>query len=380
MHVTHIIPRIDPAYGGPATALIGLATAQVRAGIDVRVIACWFDQPPTTNEQTLRDTGVDLHMVGPTHGKFHRHPDIQRVIASQLPTTQIVHIHGLWEEVQHQASRHARKLGKPYIFRPCGMLDPWSLKQSALVKRFYMAWRLRRNLQHAAGLHFTAELEHELTAPLRLKAPPMIVPNGIDLQEFAQLPEKGYLRQRFALPQDRPLLLFLSRIHHKKGLDLLIPTLAQLQSTDACLVVVGPGEADYINSLRQLAQTHKVADRVIFSKPLFGPDRIAAFLDADLFVLPSHQENFGIVVVEALATGTPVVISDQVNIHREISAAGVGGVSPLNANALAATLDHWLADRARLRDVAPRCRNFALTHYNWNDIAVRWRDIYDRLA
>ncbi len=150
------------------------------------------------------------------------------------------------------------------------------------------------------------------------------------------------------------MLLFLSRIHYKKGLDLLIPAIAKLKHQDATLVIVGPDDAGYGQEMQRLAAEKNVQDRVIFAGTLYGGERLPALVDAELFVLPSYQENFGIAVVEALAAGTPVVISDQVNIHREISAAGVGGVVPTQIDALAAELDRWLGDEALRRAAAER--------------------------
>jgi glycosyltransferase involved in cell wall biosynthesis len=305
---------------------------------------------------------------------------MKAILEECVASSDVVHIHGLWEEVQHQAAVTARTFRKPHLFRPCGLLDPWSLAQKKWKKRLYLAWRLRKDLDRATAIHFTAELERDLTASLRLKAPSIVVPNGVDLDEFHDLPERGFLRSRFPELAGRVVVLFLSRIHHKKGLDILIPALAKLRRTDAVLVVAGPGDPDEVETLRRLAVTNGMGERVLFTGPLYGRERIAAYVDADVFVLPSRQENFGIVVIEALAAGTPVVISDQVNIHREIAESGVGAVSALNVEDFASTLDRWLADDVRRTEAAKKARSFAMTHYNWPDIAAQWQEIYGSLV
>src|SRR5262249_48936832 len=151
----------------------------------------------------------------------------------------VVHIHALWEEVQHRAARTAWQRGKPYLIRPCGMLDPWSLAQGRLRKALYLRWRLRTNLNRAAALHFPSQPERALTRPLRLRVPALVEPNGISLEEFADLPARGKFRSGHNIPADGPLILFMSRIHPKKGLDLLVPAFAQLKVPGAILVLAG---------------------------------------------------------------------------------------------------------------------------------------------
>jgi glycosyltransferase involved in cell wall biosynthesis len=282
----------------------------------------------------------------------------------------------LWEEIQHVAARAAQQKGVPYVIAPQGMLDPWSLRQSRWVKRLYMLLRLRRNLNRAAAIQFTADLERELTAPLGLRAPAIIEPNGIDLAEYHDLPPRGAARQRHGVPPGL-MLLFLSRLHPKKGLDLLIPAFARAELEDATLVIAGPADsAAYEAELRRLVREHGIEQRVIFTGMLHGSDRLALMADADLFVLPSYQENFGIVVAEALACGCPVLVSDQVNIHRDIAAAAVGAVFPLDVDAIARELRRWGGDEALRRAAAGRAAAFARARYDWTVIARRWTDHY----
>jgi glycosyltransferase involved in cell wall biosynthesis len=380
MRILHVIASIDPREGGPTSALVGLACAQQRAGIDVRAISTFRQGESRQAAEQMEAAGVNVQLIGPASGPLVRHPQIQSRLEQEIAQADIVHIHALWEEIQHRAARLAQRRGLPYIIRPCGMLDPWSLSQGKWKKKIYLALRLRRNLNRAAALHFTAELERDLTAPLRLQPPAIIEPNGIRLEEFQNLPPRGVFRGRYPqLAGDRRMLLFLSRVHHKKGLDLLVPALARLRHGDAMLVIVGPDRDGYGRDVAQMAAQNKVSDRVIFAGPLYGADRVSALVDADLFVLPSYQENFGIVVIEALAAGRPVVISDQVNIHREITAAALGGVVPTRIEPLAAELDRWLSDEVLRQAAAGRAREFVWQHYDWDQIARRWLGHYQRL-
>jgi glycosyltransferase involved in cell wall biosynthesis len=380
VRILHAISGIDPRNGGPTNALIGLAAAQRSAGLDVRVVSTWQEKDAIRSAEQLEKLGVGVQMIGPATGALSRHPDIRRLIDQEVAGADVVHVHALWEELQHQAARSAQRQGKPYLIRPCGMLDPWSLSQSRWKKRLYMALRLRRNLDRAAALHFTSELERDLTAPLKLKPRGIVEPNGIRVEEFEPLPPPGQFRQRHPELRGRPLLMFLSRLHLKKGLDILIPALARLRRRDAVLVLAGPDGDGYGQTVQRMVEESKLQDRVIFVGMLRGADRIAALADADLFVLPSYQENFGIAVIEALAAGTPVVVSDQVNIYREIASAGVGGVVPTRVEPLAEEIDRWLADESLRRAAAERARPFVWQHYDWNQIARRWIGHYTSIT
>ncbi|MFL5240832.1 MAG: glycosyltransferase [Gemmataceae bacterium] len=379
MRVLHVISSLDPRSGGPAEALRGLTTAQAAAGLSVSVAATYKADAQLGFAEQMKEKGVMVRLIGPCRGPLTRHRDLAGIMAETIQEAEIVHIHGLWEEIQHKAARHAYRLGKPYLIRPCGMLDPWSLAQGRLKKALYLRWRLRTNLNRAAALHFTSQPERDLTRSLRLHAPCLIEPNGIDLDEFAHLPARGAFRSRYGIASERPVVLFMSRLHPKKGLDLLLPAFARLAEEAPLLVIAGPDLDDYRADLERDVIRLGLQDRVLFTGMLYGVDKLAAFVDADLFVLPSYQENFGIAVVEALAAGTPVVISDQVNIHAEVEAAGVGGVVATNVNALANELRRWLNDNPLRRMATEKARPFVRDRFSWDQIAQRWVKHYSDL-
>ncbi|HVT91017.1 MAG TPA: glycosyltransferase [Tepidisphaeraceae bacterium] len=379
MRVLHIISGIDPRGGGPAVALAGLAQAQKAAGLDVSVVSGWCAGENNTITESMAQAGINVRLVGPTTGRLGRHPKMVLTLAEEIPRADILHIHAIWLEIQHQASRLARKYDKPYVLRPCGMLDPWSLAQGKLKKRIYMIWRQRKDLNRACALHFTSELERDLTGPLGLSPPAIVEPNGVDLREFELLPEENTFRRQHDLPLDRPMLLHLGRLHAKKGFDVLIPAFAQTADLGAMLVIAGPNSDGYRTTIEQMIASHRVGDRVKFVGMLRGVERVAALADADLFVLPSYQENFGVAVVESLAAGTPVIISDQVNIHPQITANGLGGVVPMSVDALAAELRRWITDTPLRGEAAARARLFAPREYDWNVIARRWTEHYRRI-
>jgi glycosyltransferase involved in cell wall biosynthesis len=380
MRILHVVPTIDPAQGGPISVLAGLAPAQVAAGLDVSVVATTRAGENLVLSDRLKDAGVKVNLVGPATGALRRHPQLKTVVCSAVDAADVVHVHAVWEEIQHQAARAARSAGVPYLVTPHGMLDPWSLSQSRWKKKLYLAWRGRSNLAAARALHFTTKTEADLVAPLRLGPPAIVETLGVDLKEFEELPERGSFRKDYPAIGNHPVVIFLGRLHPKKGLDLLIPAFADAELNDTVLVVAGPDADGYRAKLEAEVAARGLASRVLFVGMLHGRDRVAALADADLFVLPSYQENFGIAVVEALAAGTPVLISDQVNIWQEIAEASVGGVTRADVRLLTEGLRRWMNDEPLRRGAAGRARPFVWGRYDWREIAGRWKGHYASVA
>jgi glycosyltransferase involved in cell wall biosynthesis len=380
MRIVHLINSIDPVSGGPANVLARLAPVQVRRRHDVTIITA--DAPARVAEIAgrLAESGVRVEAKGPGSGPFVKAPaaieTLKREIASGVD---VVHGHGLWQHLVHGGASVCRASGVTYIIRPCGMLDPWSLSQGRLKKTLFLALKARKDLNQAAGLHFTTETERKLVEPLGLRSRAFVIPNGLDWDEFASLPTPGAFRARHELG-DRPLVVFLSRLHHKKGLDLLLPAFAEAAPSDAVLALVGPGEAGYVGGLRSQGEQLGIADRLIFTGMLNGSERIEALADADLFALPSYQENFGVAVIEAAAAGTPVLISDQVNIWDEVEASGVGRVVPCEVAPVAGALREMLADRASLKETGASARVWARDNFAWTSIAERVDAMYEAVG
>jgi glycosyltransferase involved in cell wall biosynthesis len=380
MRVLHVAPSIDPATGGPAVALAGLTRALAKEGADVSVVTAYRDGEDLSAADELRRSGVRVTSIGPTFGAVRWRPTTSGTLAPLVEASDVVHVHAVWEDVQYHAIRLARRFGVPFLIRPCGMLDPWSLAQHTIRKKLYLSVRLRKMLAHAAAVHFTSDTEARLARPVVEGRPEIVEPNGIDLAEFDPPPPRGAFRVRYPRLGDRPFVLFLSRVHPKKGLDLLVPAFAKAAPADVSLVLAGPVAPGYKRAVNALANAHGIADRVVWTGMLHGDERLEAYFDAVLFVLPSYQENFGIVVVEALAAGCPVVISDQVNIWREVVDAGVGAAVPTKIDDLADAIRLWMSNPEKRLAAGERGRAFVRERYDWNTIARRWVGHYERIV
>lgn len=383
MKVLHAIAGLDPRDGGPVAALRGLTAALSRHGARVHVVATYTNGADLHLAKELEAVGVDVESVGPVRTPLGYHRSLRPTLARLTSECDVLHIHGLWEQIQHVAARCAAARHVPYVFRPCGMLDPWSLRQSRWKKKLYLRWRLRRDLCRAAAIHFTTEQERRLTESLRLPPRAIVEPNGIDFTQYQNLPEPGAFRARHLQNSERPLLLFLSRLHPKKGLDLLLPALSRLKSSGEpmpTLVLAGPCSESYRRELDGIIARHGLEACVHFTGMLNEAEKLEALVDADLFVLPSYQENFGIAVMEALASGTPVIVSDRVNLCHVVADHGVGDVVAPNVEAVAAALTRWLRDAQRRADAGRRGRELARAHYDWPGIAERWIEHYDEIV
>ncbi len=227
---------------------------------------------------------------------------------------------------------------------------------------------------------YTHEAERQLAESSIEGLPPgYIVPLGCDEPPQSG---RGALTEEFlsAHPhlRGRLLVTFLSRLHPKKGLDLLIPafTLLSIERPSAHLVLVGPGDPQYIQHIRQLVEKYSLADRVTFTGPLEGRAKWAALAASNLFVLPSYQENFAIVVVEALRMGVPVVISRRINIWEDIVNAGGGVACDLDPTNIAGAIDSLLADPFRAGRIGAKGQQFVGLHFNWDRGADALAQVY----
>jgi glycosyltransferase involved in cell wall biosynthesis len=357
-----------------------LSKAQLLAGKEVTVLSTWTTEAEVLMAATLRQAGVKVTLVGPAHGPFRRHGALQREVWHAVARADVVHIHGLWEDIQHEAASAAQRLGMPYIMRPCGMLDPWSLAHHRTRKLLYMSWRLRRHLNRASAIHLTTPAECEAVARLGLAAPVIVEPLGVDLGEFDPLPEAGAFREQYPELKDRRCVLFFGRVCEKKGVHLLIEAMAGVADQRAVLVIAGPVTPDYRARLDQIVAKHHLASRVLFVGMLRGRERVGALADCELFVLPSCQENFGVAVVEAMAAGCPVIVSNEVAIARDIVQWGAGATAPLEAAGLARVIDEWLADPEKRRVAGARGREAVFSHFDWREVARGWDDHYEHLS
>lgn len=377
MRILHVVSTLAPTSGGPTQVVRDLAIAQRAAGHAIAVCTTNRDNP-------VRDVLPDEYFAAVCGADVEVKPfgvDVSAVLYSRglvrwfrrnVKAFDIVHVHGLYRFPPTYAAARARRSGVPYVIRPHGALDPYLYARnssSLLLKRLYERLFDFPNLNAAGAIHYTSEEERDRAAPLRLRAPTFVVPNGVDWERFRTLPPRGTLRHKWGVG-DAPLVLFLGRLHFKKGLDLLVPAFDALRRAmpDARLVIAGPENDDYGAKVRAWVRERGLDTAVHFASMLTGPDVVQAYVDADVFVLPSYTENFGLTVTEAMACACPVVISDQVNIHAEVARAGAGIVTRCDAAEVTAALHALLADANRRRAMGSAGRRLVQRRFTWPPI------------
>jgi glycosyltransferase involved in cell wall biosynthesis len=364
VRVLHLAASLAPSAGGVAEAVAQLARNMARWGC-VSEIAT-LDAP---HGPAFEHIDAPVHRLGSGHGFYGFSPALLSWLRAHRARFDAFIVHGIWQFHSLAAWGGAAGSRIPLFVFPHGMLDPWfqrTYPAKHLKKRFYWALLEHRVFDRAESVLFTCEMELELARHPFLSRRHRLAVNGfgIDAVPVAIDPEAAAdaFRDAFPLIRGKRTLLFLSRIHEKKGCDLLIDAFAEVaaQSDELCLVIAGPGAPALLEQLRHQAEARGLGSRIAWTGMLSGKLKWGALRAAEALVLPSHQENFGIAVVEALAARTPVIITNKVNIWREIEASNGGWVCTDTLQSVAQALRRWVfettpAQRCAMRDAAFAC-------------------------
>jgi glycosyltransferase involved in cell wall biosynthesis len=339
IEILHLIRSLDPARGGPVEYMKQVAIAQKEMGVHASILT--LDPPEPA---WVRNLPVSVVECGPSRGTYGFNSSLERKLCEISGSFDAMVVHGLWQFHGVCAARAAKKTGIPYFVLPQGMLDPW-FRRSAPVKHFkkqcYWILTERKVLESARRVLFTSPREANLArltfwprANYQDRIVPMGVPNApADVESLREI-----FFKRFAHLRWRPFLLFLGRLHPKKGCDMLIQAMDKLNSP-VDLVIAGPSEDP---AFRARLQKAAKSVPVTFAGMVEGELKAGALAAASALILPSHQENFGLVVAEALSFGTPVLLSREVNIAEYIESAGAGFVEPDTVEGTARLIERWL--------------------------------------
>jgi glycosyltransferase involved in cell wall biosynthesis len=320
MRVLHVIPSLSPTSGGPSFALPAMARALLPH--EIRLIAATTDDDGPGRHLSRVTHGVETPQDGWSALYFPKQTEFYKVslplrgwLRAHVTEFDVVHIHAVFSFASLVAGHAAAAQGVPYIVRPLGVLNRWGMEnRRKLVKALSFRLFDLPMLKKAAAMHYTSRMEMEDAARFGLTNLQRVIPIGIDLAPFDSLPPRSVFSAHFPETAATRNLLFLSRIDVKKGLDLLINAFAKISpsQTNTRLIICGDGDPALIGKLKTMATAGGVADRITWAGQVTGELRLAAFSAAELFVLPSHSENFGIALLEAMAAGLPCLSTDQV--------------------------------------------------------------------
>jgi glycosyltransferase involved in cell wall biosynthesis len=350
MKILHVIASLAPRYGGSSKACMDMAAAVGSRGHDVDVFTTDQDGSGRLGvplDRPVKVQGVELSYFQSTIRRFWPASiALWRALALCVRNYDLVHIHSLYLFHGLGAARFSRKHGVPYVISPHGALDPYIYARHRYRKLAYELMVERRNLRDAAAVHFTSDEERRLSSRYTKGIASFVVPLGIEPAAYEGLPAPGSFRTAYPEIGNRQIILHLGRLNFKKGLDILVGALALVARArdDVHLVLAGPDNEGYGARVRRWITERGLEDRTTLTGMLQGQVKLAALRDAAVFALPSYSENFGIAIVEAMACGLPVVISNKVNIWQEIESAGAGLVTPCDVAAHANALLKILGD------------------------------------
>jgi glycosyltransferase involved in cell wall biosynthesis len=379
----------DLAAGGPVVKIGAIADRLSARGHTVTVITAQStirSQHGAPENDTQEDgspvtaNGLAKVIRLPTTFKYRAttvHPSVLACARRQVPRTDVIHLFGYYDMMGPAVTRVARAVGVPYLLEPMGMYVP--ILRSFAKKRLYH-WLLgRRMVSGAARLIATSPLERSELMQAGIPAARLVERrNGVDLAEFTQMPPRGKLRRRLGISGDEQVVLYLGRLTPKKNPDLLLRAFADLDVSRRRLVMVGPSSNDgYVQHLRDLGINLGVEERVEFTGPLYGNEKLEAFSDADLFVLPSQSENFGNAVAEAVAAKVPVVVSNRCGIAPIVSDKA-GLVVPPEQTAISQAIDRILSDDNLHENYRRKCSAVA-RELSWDGPVQEMEALYEQL-
>ena len=389
MKILQIVPALALVYGGPSQMVRGLSAALARQGCEVTAIATHANgdagQPPLDVPLQVPIDSDGYQIVYFRCAPFRRYKfslDLLRWLGQHAREYDIAHIHALFSPISSAAARVARYRGLPYLLRPLGTLDPADLQKKRALKQLYARLLEKHNLAGAAGMHFTSAQEAAISERFGAQTQDFVIPIGVEPQttELSREAARAQLQAKLGLPPDIPLLLFLSRVEPKKGLDLLLPALEKCPVPfHFTLAGANPQDPQYEATVRSRIRNSSLGDRTTLTGFVTGDLKTALLRGADLFILPSAYENFGIAVVEAMAAGTAVLISKGVYIWQEVLAAEAGWVVPRETDALARSLVEILRNREECWRRGDRGRQCVEENFRWDPIARQTLQIYQKL-
>lgn len=388
LKVLHVIPSIAPCRGGPSKAVVEMVHALRQMGIDAEIATTNDDGPNTLDVKlnaVIEHQGVPVRFFKrfspPLNAirEFAYSYGFARWLDKHIHEYDLIHVHAIFSYCSTRTMATARKHGIPYIVRPIGQLETWALSQSKGRKDKYLNFIERRNLEHAASVQFTAKSEKAQALELIPNLKSVVIPLGIELPMLVRDAQMKLI-ERWQLKDGLPIIVYLSRLHPKKGLELLLSALAKLDDIEFQLLIAGDGDASYLQGLKQLAAQLEITPHCHFIGFVQGLEKNTLLQGADLYALTSHSENFGIAVLEALASGTPALVTEQVALAEQVNKEQLGYTTELNVGAIKTALSLALSNTEQLSETGSKARHFIEQHYQWPAIAKQLTELYKTIS
>ncbi len=376
MKILTFISSLSLNGGGPSRSVPILVKGLSEEGVDITLM-------------TIRSEDMNTHALDGTWAKLKilnrgcTQQEMEEYILAE--GFNMIQLQSIWDISYHQLAKVARKLRIPYIITPRGMLEPWSLSQKSWKKRLALLLYQKKDLQHAACIFTTAEMEAKHVRELGVRVPISVIPNGIVTEGYSC---------RKSIDGVKKQILFLSRVHEKKGIELLIDAYSHLHGNfpDWSVVIVGNGDAEYIKSLESRVNRLNLQDYIKILPPVFGEAKTKLYQESSLFCLPSYSENFGMVIAESLSCGVPVITTNGTPwqlLNGETSTMGAsfdvlegnrrtGWCIDLNVQNLEIALREAMSMKpATLYEMGQRGSRLVNENFNYRAVAKKTKSLYE---
>lgn len=377
MRILQVIPYFSPLHGGGSiNVAYNLSKHLAKRGHEVAIFTTDFEHD---NEYIHSLDGV---RVVPFHcianiGMMLISPEMKGQLRKEIMNFDVIHMHNFRSYQNNVVYHYAKKYGIPYILQAHGSVLPFFQKQR-LKKIFDLIFGYRI-LRDASKVIAITKTEVEQYKKMGVDGDKIgIVPNGIDLSQYENLPKRGKFRRKYSIRDAEKIILYLGRIHKIKGIDLLVNAYADLinELDDVKLVIVGPDDG-FLPTLKKQIDDLKIGDKILFTGPLYEQEKLRAYVDVDVYVLPSVYETFPVTVLEACACGTPVIVTDRCGIA-DIVDDVVGCVAEYDKDQLRSAIIKILSDEELRKRFGKAGRDMVIREFGWDKIAMKVEKVYKR--
>jgi len=370
LKILHVIPYFAAAYGGPVQGVRDIARMQLDCGIDAEIATTTANGATELTTEQFAGERVAIHCFERTfpRGWFHSRA-LGVWLTRHARDYHALHLHVPFTHPFLCAARAAQRAGIPYAVSPHGMLDPWSLRHKAWKKTPYLALIEGANLARARLIHVTSVMEADGLRAHGYAERVRVVPLGVALPSEMTRLASAQLR-----------LLYLSRLHPVKGLPTLLHAVAQVSGLDVRLTIAGEGDPRYAESLRAMVSKLGLTNKVDFAGHLDDDAKCAAWRAHDVFVLPSLHENFSLSTVEAMASGMPAIVSDQIGVAGRIRATGAGAVVPCQDPQALALAIYRMRDHTARQHMGAQARRLVEQEYATRVVGKRYAELAQELS
>jgi len=385
MKVLHITPHYIPAYryGGPIKATHELCRALARKGLEVSVFTTNVDvdgylDVAVNVPQDIEGVRV-VYCPAALAGQYCYSKDLSRRLKDEIKQFDLVHIHFIYLYPTLIAGQWCRRHKIPYIINPFGALDSSMIRLKGYLKKtLYIKTIEKRNIEKASAIHAASVYERDKIKLLKFRTPTIVVPRGINIEEYERTPDS---KDPFPKLKDKKIILFLGRIHFKKGFDLFALALKKItqKRKDVHLIIAGPDEKGYASKVKKMFANLNLEQYVTFTGMLLGNEKLYALHRSDIFVLPSYGENFGIAVLEAMACKLPVVITDRVGLYHDVKEYNTGIITDCDENQIADGILKLLSDDNARKEMGENGKRLAMEKYTWDKISGEMIDVYENI-